>query len=235
MAFWSLRLADTLLARLTDATLHRSWGSRSASTATLRGELSRWSLEEDDVRRILMDEWRRQETAVVRATDPLAIEELIERFDELAAAHGSERLLLALLTEADEDTEENVGLLLHGTSGRSRRDADAFWQSLQERAEPVTRCVLLVGGDPSEKPRVEALARDHSVRVTWVPAGRFRGTGPAQDSLADASRADLVLIVTGRIGHSLMHGARRAAERLQAPCRYIERLSERQIEEALSA
>ena len=170
---------------------------------------------------------------MVKATDSLAIEQLIERWGDLTPVHGPERLLLALLTEADEDTAENVALLLRHVSGPSRRAASTLWRSLQDREERAARSVLLVGGDPSERARVDAMARRYRVRVTWVPAVRSRGDGPAQDSLAAASRADLVLVVTGRVGHSLMHGARRAAQRLRAPCHYIERLSERQLDEVL--
>ncbi len=236
MAFWSLHLADALLEGLTDATLRRSWGSKGRSDcgAELRAELSHWSLVEDEIRFLLMTDWRRQEASVVKDTESLAIEELIERWDKLAPLHGPERLLLALLTEAHEDTEENVALLLSGVSAGARRAAKAFWDSLQERDGPAVRSVLLVGGDPSERARVDAMARKYHLRVNWVPAVRSRGYGPSQDSLASASRADLVLVVTGRIGHTLMHGARRAAERLQAPCHYIEKLSERQLEEALA-
>jgi len=183
-----------------------------------------------------MEAWRGCEADVVAATERLAPEELAREWPALARRHGDERLLLSLLSEADEDTEEGVELLLAALpGGTSRKRVAALRDALLVEAPAASGLRLaIVGGHTTERTRVVALAARHGCRVAWIPAGKERGFGPAQTALGDLASCDAVLVVTGRISHTLMRGARRAAERLAVPCLFLERLSERQVAEALA-
>lgn len=227
-----------------EAVLFDAWSSTEAAASPgacdeLRVQLCELSLAEPELCAWLAEAWRRAQAELIAATERLAIEELAASAGELLRRFDARELLLAVLTETDEDTAENVELLLAALpAGRPRARLSSEWFQLQPSRPPdlagrPTR-LALVGGHPSEGERLRVLEARLGLQFDWIPADKGKGLGPTHSALADLTEARAILVVTGNVSHSTMHCAKRAAERLEVPCGYLERLTERQLVSCLA-
>lgn len=183
----------------------------------------------------LVRAWRDLEPALVSQVERTPVELIgreLERLARRATDKSPRSVLLALLSEVNEDTLEDVQVVL--SSLDDSPSADAFrlaWRELNEPVATRRRSVLIVGGFESERPRVEEFEARHGLEVDWLPAARGQGLAALTRSLGASAARDALIVATGRIAHSLMYAARAHAERRRMPCHYAERLTRRHLDE----
>lgn len=238
---WSEPIRVALLAAVPAAELVRAFGTASddeSAAEALRRELGEGAKQDAELRAWLWSSWRREQRGLVDALARLFSGHGDAEFAALLRQHGAPTLALAVLSEPGEEPGELVDEALAQLVGAGERKAlrSAFERWLApERPEAAIRGRLIViGGHPRERERVEALLGPCAADLKWIPAVKGTGRGEARLSLSAVSPADTVLIVTGRVSHTIMHSARREADAQGARCHFVEQLTERQVERLLA-
>lgn len=237
--FWSNALAQVYLREIPDSALLAAWSDspQESETGSLRHQLALWSQDDAQIREWIAAAWRTAHGQLVKATERLSPEEIgalpPARFEDL----GTDRVLLAVLSEVAEDTAQDVQQILRILPrGRARSLLRARWAGLQDPAESrPTKHIALIGGHPSESPRVRALEQKLNVQFKWTVAEKSKGLSPGHNALGDLESIEAMIIVTGNVGHSTMHCARKASARIGVPCRYVKALNQRSLQECLES
>lgn len=237
--FWSNALAQAFLREIPDSALLASWSSsgQESEAEDLRHELVLWSETDEQMRKWIAGAWRAAHGGIVEATERLSPEEIGSQPSGWFERLSHEGVLLAVMSEVAEDTAQDVEqVLLTLSKGPDRSALQACWSAWQDPQPPETaKRIALIGGHSSEAPRVRSLEQRFDVQFKWTPAEKSKGLSPGHNVLRDLESVEAMIVVTGNVGHSTMHCARKAAGRMGIPCRYIETITERRLQQGLEA
>jgi hypothetical protein len=229
---WSDALAHRLLGDLKKADVDELCGENGPRSQTARrADLATRAVGDPAVRRALARRWRSRERAVVEATVDFFPEEIASN-EMLLAQHGVDRILLALLTESEEGGEEATALRESLPAGPFRERAERFWQELFGEEPEGGLEVVIVGGDPREAETIGEVGRRHGMKLRWLPCAKGKGR-LATDALTGIHAADAMVVVTGRISHSVMHQAKNVARARGIPCVFTAKATRKQLGDAL--
>lgn len=237
---WSEPLTEALISALPPTTLGSSFGASSddpAELEELRALLRAEARDDPALRAWLWSRWRAEQRSLVEELDRMHSGRGRRDLTELLRLHGAQSVALAVLSEPGEEPsaliEESLARLRHAGDRKELAEAFERWLPATPAPAPIARRLIVIGGHPRERLRVETLLGPLTHELKWVPAVKGTGRGEAQLSLTAVSAGDTVLIVTGRVSHSIMHSARKAADDQGASCHFVEALTERQIHELL--
>ena len=237
--FWSNALARAYLCEIPDSALLVAWSASGEESETqgLREQLAKWSHGDVLVREWIVGTWRAARKELIEATERLSPEEIAAQPPTWFERLGPDRVLLSVLSEVAEDTAQDAMQVLGSLPrGRLRSALRARWTALQDHGESrATKHIALIGGHSSESPRVRTLEQKFGVQFRWTASEKSKGLSPGHSALGDLEAVEAMIVVTGNIGHSTMHCARKAAARIGVPCQYVKSITERSLQQCLEA
>ena len=196
-------------------------------------ELIQQGLASAATRQQLATGWRGRNEDLVAELERRSTEELGKDAAALMRRFGDEAVLLGLVTDPDESPSALALTFLHGLPGAQGKKAWKTWRKLQPPTEPEAsvgrhRRVVIIGGHPRET-RVADELDSEGLALDWRVCIKGRGRASEQRALRRIAGADAVVVVTGRVSHSVMERARRTADELRIPCHFVERATARQL------